>query len=91
MNTNALILPKVLDIRSVASLHSELMAKLQSAHLDVDATAVERCDTAGAQLLVSLARVANSRLKWRLSDPLREHLKALGFDVNLFHGRTAPL
>lgn len=89
MNAHAIVLPQVLDIRSVGSLHGELMVKLQGADLDVDASQVERCDTAGAQLLVALARMSNSHLTWRLSEPLREHLKALGFDVNLFPGRTA--
>lgn len=74
------MLPPQLDIRHVADLQQALLTAGEGGPPMLDASAVERVDTAGVQLLAS-ALLAEPRAAVGLSDtsaPLREALVALG-------------
>jgi anti-anti-sigma regulatory factor len=74
--SGGLQLPSQCDVRNVAQLHAMLSAALAGGKaVQVDATAVEQCDTAAAQLLASAAREPN--VTWRLSSALRAQLAEL--------------
>ncbi len=66
--TTPLKLPPSLDIRGVAGLLEPLRVHLATVGAEIDGTDVERCDTAGAQLLVAAARAGKAQ--WRFSEAL---------------------
>ena len=75
--SGGLQLPSQCDVRNVAQLHELLSEALAGGNpVAVDATAVEQCDTAAAQLFASAAR--EPKVTWRLSPARRSHLVELG-------------
>jgi anti-anti-sigma regulatory factor len=86
--TDPIALPMDCTIESVLELHASLRAVIaQPTPLLVDAGAVDRCDTAGIQLLLAAARAAaahGQRFELRHSTPaLRTVATALGLDEAL--------
>ncbi len=85
-------LPAQLDIRHVADVHQAMLKASAEGPLLLDASAVERIDTAGVQLLAS-ALLAEPRAASGLTGtpaPLREALVTLGLaEVLLTDGATA--
>lgn len=80
---HSVILGESLDISLVQVLHEELQQAIQQGgRVVVDATAVERADTAGLQLLLALAEAARLQgvdLRWQgVSQDLKESLGLLG-------------
>jgi anti-anti-sigma regulatory factor len=76
-------------IRTINSLQAELAERLdESGPVQIDATAVDRVDTAGLQLLAAFIRDlrAESRpVEWiGCSDALRKGAQALGLDAVLW-------
>ena len=76
-------LPDSCDIRNVSQLHALLVDALSSGdQVEVDGSAVARCDTAAGQLFVSAAR--DPHVHWRLSDTLRAQLGEAHLPLMLF-------
>ncbi len=83
--TSVVKLPEVVDIRSILEVRSLLSGVLKGEHAYIDASAIDRIDTAGMQLLVAVAsRTGLPMLSWQLSAHVRSQLDALGFDGKLF-------
>jgi ABC-type transporter Mla MlaB component len=76
------------DVRTVAQTATRARALITGGELTLDASRVTRCDTAGAQLLVSIAR-AVPHGAWRLSPSLEEALTGLGVPLSLFTSRPS--
>ncbi|HEY2015644.1 MAG TPA: STAS domain-containing protein [Bryobacteraceae bacterium] len=75
-----------LSIRTITELHRQLSAyAVQGPDLVVDLSAVQECDTAGLQLIVSLRKTAAERKQHLLfahvSPALAETAAALGFAI----------
>jgi phospholipid transport system transporter-binding protein len=75
-------------IRSITSLQSELAERLdESGGVQIDATAVDRVDTAGLQLLAAFVRDLRAEMRtveWiGCSDSLRKAATALGLETTL--------
>lgn len=80
-------LPECCDVRNVSALHAQLTEALSTGEaLELDATSVERCDTAAGQLFVAAAR--DPHVHWKLSPALRAQLTAFAFP--LAHFRENP-
>ena len=83
--TSVVKLPEAVDIRSILEVRSLIAGVLKGENAHVDASQVERIDTAGIQLLVAAAsRRGIPSLTWQLSTQIRSQLDALGFDSKLF-------
>jgi ABC-type transporter Mla MlaB component len=82
-------------IRTITSLQSELAERLdESGSVQIDATAVDRIDTAGLQLLAAFVRDLRAEMRtveWvGCSDGLRRAAAALGLEAVLcLPGMTA--
>jgi ABC-type transporter Mla MlaB component len=76
------------DVRSVAETATRAKALLPTGALTLDASRVTRCDSAGAQLLVSIARALPNGA-WRLSPALEQQLTGLGVPLSLFTARSS--
>ena len=77
--TDALRFPEQLDIRNVAEA-----ARGLGPHTHFDASGVERCDSAGLQLLIAARQAWGGT--WSLSKALIDQLTAQGIAVSFFLG-----
>jgi phospholipid transport system transporter-binding protein len=76
-------------IRTINSLQTELAERLdESGVVQIDATAVDRVDTAGLQLLAAFIRDLRAearQVEWvGCSDSMRKGAQALGLEAVLF-------
>lgn len=78
-------LGKSLGIREAADLRARLLAAIEAGPVVIDGGSIERADSAGLQLLVSLERSLSSRgelLSYRaVSQPLLDAARILGLSA----------
>jgi phospholipid transport system transporter-binding protein len=87
-NSDVFVCDAVLDIGHIGALREELEKLLADSHsVEMDASAVERVDTAALQLLTVFARAAQRRgiaLTWRnTSDVFKRSAVLVGLDRDL--------
>lgn len=80
-------LPAQFDVRVVSELHQRFLEGVHASHTLINGEQVERCDAAGAQLLLAVARKESGEVRWQLSSALLEQLSLFGVDVSLFASR----
>ncbi len=90
-SSSTVTLPTHVDVRVVGELHQQCLERLSGPAVSIDGSQVERCDAAGAQLLLAVARRSGSApVNWALSSALEEQLASQGIDLSVFSPRVAP-